>query len=154
MAIDIPAALKSLASAGSAISELSKCLKRSKGDSRALLSELKNNLTYLDMVVDDDIELRQLIDQISSDEYQRLSKNGFDFNSLKHKKISIYPSLKNTNLESWSGKSTEELIENIYDKINDLKIRYPLVADKPNYRWKIRINNIRKRIWLLLRHVR
>ena len=154
VSIDIPGALKSLASAGSAISELSRWLKRSKGDSRGLLNELKNNLTYLDMVVNDEIPIHKIIDQIKTDEYMRLSLEGFDFNSLKNKKIQNYPSLKKTSLNSWSGKNTEELIENIYDKINDLKIRYPLIAENSNYRWNIRINNIRKRIWLLLRHVK
>jgi hypothetical protein len=28
------------------------------------------------------------------------------------------------------------------------------VASNKNYRWSIRVSNIRKRIWLLLRHVR
>ena len=152
MTFDIPGALKSLASAGVAISELSHWLKRSKGDSRALLTEIKNNLTYLDMVYNDKVPLEQAIDKISITEYQRLSFDGYDFNSLKTKRISVYPSLKSTSLASWSGKSTEELIENIYDKINDLKIRHPLVSQNTNYRWSIRVNNIRKRIWLLLRH--
>ena len=87
VSIDIPGALKSLASAGSAISELSRWLKRSKGDSRGLLNELKNNLTYLDMVVNDEIPIHKIIDQIKTDEYMRLSLEGFDFNSLKNKKI-------------------------------------------------------------------
>ena len=154
MALDIPGALKSLASAGSAITELSQWLKKSKGDARSLLSELKQNLIYLDMVLNDKIPLDSIIDKIKTDEYKRLSISGYDFNSLKHKKIPTYPSLKNSALASWSGKSTEELVENIYDKINDLKTRHPLLSNKQNYRWNIRVNNIRIRIWLLLRHVR
>lgn len=53
-----------------------------------------------------------------------------------------------------SGKSTEDLIESIYDKIGQLIIRNPHVSNNRNYRWTVRVNNIRKRIWLLLRHVR
>lgn len=154
MSFNIPTALKSLASAGSAISEISKWLKRSKGDSRALLSELKNNLTYLDLIVNDKIPIGEVIDKITCEEFLRLSKEGYNFNSLKDSKIPNYPSLKNTALASWTGKDTEDLVESIYDRINDLKIRYPLVCEKENYRWQTRVNNIRKRIWLLLRHVR
>ncbi|WDE95899.1 hypothetical protein PQO03_09240 [Lentisphaera profundi] len=154
MSFNIPTALKSLASAGSAISELSKWLKKSKGDSRALLSELKNNLTYFDLIINDSLPLNEIIDKISSQEFMRLSKDGYNFNCLKDKKIPNYPSLQNTALASWAGKDTEDLVESIYDRINDLKIRYPLVCDKENYRWQIRVNNIRKRIWLLLRHIK
>ena len=68
MSFNIPTALKSLASAGSAISEISKWLKRSKGDSRALLSELKNNLTYLDLIVNDKIPIGEVIDKITCED--------------------------------------------------------------------------------------
>ncbi len=154
MNFNIPTALKSLASAGSAISEISKWLKRSKGDSRSLLSELKDNLTYFDLIINDNIPINDILDKISCEEFLRLSKEGYNFNSLKDCKIPNYPSLQKTALASWAGKDTEDLVESIYDRIKDLKIRYPLVADKENYRWNIRVNNIRKRIWLLLRHTR
>ena len=34
-----------------------------------------------------------------------------------------------------------------------LKIKFPHVAENSKYRWSIRVDNIRKRIWLLLKHV-
>lgn len=154
MEISIPGALKSLSAAGSAIRELTAWWKKSRGDSRALIGELKENLSYLDMVAEDNIELGEVIEKISVSEYKRLSKEGFNFNTLKKEKIGNHPSLKGTDLSSWSGKSTEELIEAIYDKINELKIRYLHLQKNRNYRWITRVNNIRKRIWLLLKHVR
>lgn len=154
MSLNIPTALKSLASAGAAISEISKWLKRSKGDSRGLLSELKNNLTYFDLVINDDISINDVINKISCEEFKRLSKDGYNFNNLKDSPIPNYPSLQKTALSTWAGKDTEDLVESIYDRIKDLQIRHPLVGTRKNYRWKTRVNNIRKRIWLLLRHVR
>ena len=56
-------------------------------------------------------------------------------------------------MERWGGKDTEELVVSIYDKINEIKIRFPHVGNKTKYRWGVRVNNIRKRIWLLLKHV-
>ena len=154
MNISIPSALKSLSTAGAAASAISAWWKKAKGDSRALIRELKDNLIYLDIVADDGVELGEVIDKISVAEYQRLAHEGFNFNSLKRGKIADYPSLQGSDLASWCGKETEGLIESIYDKINDLKVRYPHVRHSERYRWTVRVNNIRKRIWLLLKHVR
>ena len=128
MDITIPTALKSLSSAGSAIKELAAWRKRVKGDARSLVDELKDNMSYLDMVAQDGVELGDVIEKISVSEYKRLSKEGFSFNSLKRGKIKKHPSLEGTDLSSWAGKETEELVESIYDKINELKIRYPHVS--------------------------
>ena len=154
MDLTIPAALKSLSTAGSATKFLTAWWKKAKGDSRSLIGELKDNLTYLDIVADDGVELGDVIEKISVSEYKRLAKEGFNFNTLKKGKIAALPSLEGTDLASWAGKETEELIESIYDKINDLKIRYPYVQKNNKYRWSVRVHNIRKRIWLLLMHVR
>jgi hypothetical protein len=153
MDIATPTVLKSLASAGSAAKALTAWWKKSKGDSRALIGELKDNLIYLDIVVRDGVDLGEVIEKISTVEYKRLANVGFNFNTLKRGKIAPFPSLAGTDLASWQGKTTEALVESIYDKLNDLKLRYPHVKRSEKYRWRVRVNNIRKRIWLLLRHV-
>lgn len=94
-----------------------------------------------------------MIDKLSIDEYRRLSKEGYSFNSLKSRKITNYDSLKGTDLSSWTGKSTEQLIDSIFEKLNILKIKFPHVADNSKYRWNVRVDNIRKRIWRLLKQV-
>ena len=154
MDITIPTALKALSSGGSAMKSIAMWWSKSKGDSRALIGELKDNLSYLDMVAEDEIPLSDVVDKLAVTEYKRLSKEGFNFNKLKKSKISKYPSLKGTDLERWAGKETEELIVSIYDKINEIKIRFPHVGSNKKYRWGVRVNNIRKRVWLLLKHVR
>ena len=153
MDITIPTALKALSSGGSAMKSIASWWSKSKGDSRALIGELKDNLSYLDMVAEDDVPLSEVVDKLAIVEYRRLSKEGFNFNKLKKSKISKYPSLKGTDLERWGGKETEELIISIYDKINEIKIRFPHVGNNKKYRWGVRVNNIRKRVWLLLKHV-
>lgn len=153
MALEVPAVLQSLASAGSALSALTAWKKKAKGDSRALLGELKDNLYYLDMVAEDGVALDAVVNKLSIAEYKRLSREGYNFNALKKKKIASYESLKGTDLSSWSGKATEDLIESIFDKLNILKIKFPHVAQSNKYRWSVRVDNIRKRIWLLLKHV-
>lgn len=154
MDLSIPAALKSLATAGAASRILTAWWRKARGDSRALISEMKDNMTYLDLVADDGVALGEVIEKISVAEYKRLSREGFNFNTLKKGRIASVPSLAGTDLATWCGKETEELIDSIYDKINDLKIRFPYVGKNDKYRWNVRVNNIRKRIWLLLMHVR
>lgn len=154
MDMTIPSALKSLASAGSAIGELAAWRRKTQGDTRALVGELKDNLLYLDMVAEEGVSLGRVIDKLSVAEYRRLARAGFNFDSLKRSRIAKDPSLKGTELASWTGKRTGELVESIYDKLNELKIRYPHVGQSRGYRWNVRVNNIRKRIWLLLKHVR
>jgi hypothetical protein len=153
MAIEVPVILESLSKGGSALSALTAWRKKAKGDARALIAELKDNLSYLDMVAEDGVDLAAVVDKLSVVEYKRLSKEGYNFNALEKQKIAGHDSLKGTDLSSWSGKSTEALIESIFDKLNELTIKYPHVARNRKYRWSVRVDNIRKRIWLLLRHV-
>jgi hypothetical protein len=151
--IEVPAVLQSLSSAGSALSALTAWRKKARGDARALIGELKDNLYYLDMVAEDGVALAAVVNKLSIKEYKRLSTEGYNFNALEKKKISRYDSLKGTSLSAWSGKSTEDLIESVFEKLNLLKIKFPHVAENSTYRWSVRVDNIRKRIWLLLKHV-
>ncbi len=151
--ITIPTALTALSSGGSAAQSVTSWWKKSKGDSRALVGELKDNLSYLDMVACDGVPLGDVAEKLSVTEYKRLANEGFNFNKLKKSKIAKYPSLEGTDLEKWRGKETEELVVSIYEKINEIKIRFPHVSNSQNYRWGVRVINIRKRIWLLLKHV-
>lgn len=153
MDITIPVALKTISSGGSAMKSITSWWNKSKGDSRALIGELKDNLSYLDMVATDNVPLGDVADKLSVVEYKRLSKEGFNFNKLKKPRIVRYQSLQGTDLERWGGKETEELVISIYDKINEVIIRFPHVGNSKKYRWGVRVNNIRKRIWLLLAHV-
>ena len=153
MTIEVPAVLQSLSSAGSALSALTAWRKKARGDARALIGELKDDLYYLDMVAEDGVALAAVVNKLSIKEFKRLSTEGYNFNALEKKKISRYESLKGTSLSAWSGKSTEDLIESVFEKLNLLKIKFPHVAENSRYRWSVRVDNIRKRIWLLLKHV-
>jgi len=153
MEITIPTTLKALSTTGSAMKSMTSWWRKSKGDSRALVGELKDNLLYLDMVATDSVPLGDVVEKLSVSEYRRLSKEGFNFNRLKKSKINRYQSLVGTELERWIGKETEALVDSIYEKINEIKIRHPHVANNKKYRWAVRVNNIRKRIWLLLKHI-
>lgn len=153
MSLSIPSALESLAMAGRASKALAAWRRKSTGDSRALLDELENNLRYLDLVADDDAALSDVVGDLSVSEFDRLMAAGFNFNALKRRKIAAMPSLEGTDLASWQGRETQALVFSIYAKIKDVRVKFPHARTSPNYRWGARIQNIRKRIWLLIRHM-
>jgi hypothetical protein len=150
----IPVVLQGLSSAGAAMKEFSAWRMKARGAARALIGELQDNLHYLDMVAEDNVPLGDVIDKLSVSEYKKLAQQGFNFNSIKKRRIESHPSLVDSDLASWPGKETEALIESIYEKINEIRIKFPHLANNEKYRWSVRVNNIRKRIWLLLKHVR
>ncbi len=106
------------------------------------------------MVLDHGIEISDVLDEITDKEYKRLQSEGFSFNSIRRSKIAKRSCLKGTDIEGWGGKTTRELIDSIYEKINALKKMYPKLKGSSKFRSRVRTFNIRKRILLLLNHVR
>ncbi len=153
MSFFVPEALNIFATAGAALQALVNWRKRARGDARAIAMELEDNYTYLKMVAFDGTPLENVINDLSTAQYKRLAHEGYNFNNLKRKKIEGDPSFEGTQMANWAGKSTEELIDSIYKKIGELKITYPHNKDNPKYRWNVRVKNIIKLIWLLLKHV-
>ncbi len=122
------------------------------GDIRAIIEELKENSRFCWLVLEEDIQIEEITQKLSTTEFDRLNHAGFDFNSLKKGKIAIDSPIKKTDLSSWEGKDTQALISNIYDKIKDLKAQYPFTKNSKKIQWKKRVRNIQKRILLLLKH--
>ena len=153
MGFFVPEALSIFATAGEALQALVDWRKKSKGNARAIVMELEDNYTYLKMVAFDGVPLENVVKDLSTAEYKRLASEGHNFNNLKRQKIESDPSFEGTKMANWVGKSTEELIDSIYKKIGELKITYPHNKNNPKYRWNVRVKNIIKLIWLLLKHV-
>jgi hypothetical protein len=81
-------------------------------------------------------------------------KTNFDFNSLKKQRISGDERIEKSDLASFLGKETASLVENIYDRIKELRRIYRVDKDNPKVRWRVRIINLQKRILLLLWHLK
>lgn len=151
---NIPSILKSIATTYSGLKAFSDMRAKTRGDARALVEELKENSRLCWLILEEEVNLKKIIPQFSYSEFDRLNKSGFDFDALKRKKIRAYPQLANSDLESWAGKPTHALVENIYDKIKNLKITYKYAPQSKKHRWKARVINIQKRILLLVKHLR
>lgn len=121
-----------------------------KGDARALIEELKDNSRLCFRSINDDVELALTVPEFTTVEFDRLNKAGFNFNGLKGGRIATYSGIQETDLASWPGKTTSELVQNIYDKIKNLKSLHKFKPSHPTARR--RLVNIHKRLLLLLRH--
>lgn len=145
--------LNLLASASKAMLWFADLRKKTKGEVRALVEELKENSRLCFRVIEDGVPAEEVIPKFSTVVFDRLNESGFDFNAVKRNNIPAFDGLDKTDLASWTGKSTQALIESIYDKIKDLRSLHALSV-KAKRRPRPRIINIHKRIMLLLRHAK
>jgi hypothetical protein len=153
MSISIPSALEVFASVKNTVTAFAKWRQATVGNAWTLIDELKKNSMLFWSVINRDIPVGNIVDKLSTDEYDRLCREGFNFNSIRQRRIYPYKSLFGTDLAFLGGKETKVLIKNIYDRIKDLKEKYPYANDGKKKRWYTRVVNIQKRILLLLRHV-
>ncbi|NNF95366.1 MAG: hypothetical protein HKM94_00360 [Halobacteria archaeon] len=137
--------LKSIATAYLGLKAFSEMRAKAKGDARSLVEELKESSRLCRLIIEEDVILGK-----SFPSYPMPGS----ILMLKHKKIRKYPQLLNSDLASWTGKSTHTLVDNIYDKIKNLKTTYKYAPQSEKRRWKARVINIQKRILLLVKHLR
>ena len=145
-------ALAGLITTAKAMTSFDAFRKGRKGDVRSLIEELKENSRLCFRVVNEGIDHKTVIPKFSTSEFDRLNKAGFNFNVLKSQKIQAIPGIEKTDLASWPGKTTATLVENIYDKIKDVKSLHEFKHEGLLNRR--RVINIHKRILLLLRHAK
>ena len=145
-------ALSSLITTVKAMASFDAFRKNRKGEIRALIDELKENSRLCFRVFEDRVDHKIVIPKFSTADFDRLNRAGFNFNALQSKNIQPLPGIEKSDLASWPGKSTSMLIENIYDKIKNLKSLHEFTPESPSSRR--RLLNIHKRILLLLHHAK
>ena len=143
--------LNLLASASKAMLWFADLRKKTRGDVRALVEELKENSRLCFRVIEDGVAPEEVIPKFSTSVYDRLNESGFDFNAVRRSDIPAFVGMDKTDLATWAGKPTQALIVSIYDKIKDLRSLHALGVQAQR-RPGPRIINIHKRILLLLRH--
>lgn len=148
--IELLPALEGFISAAKAMASFDAFRKNRKGDARALIEELKANSRLCFRVISDGVSPETVIPHFVITEFDRLNKAGFNFNLLQRSRIPHFPGIEKTDLASWTDKTTEALIVNIYDKIKNVQSIHQFASGNASVRR--RIINIHKRILLLLRH--
>ena len=107
MSISVPSALSVFSWTGAAVELLAGWAKKARGDRRALLLELHDNLALLDLVADGTATLDGVVDQLSAEQFERLNREGYDFNRLQRRPIRRMRSLESTDLVYWQGNVQE-----------------------------------------------
>lgn len=145
---------KTLATAAKTLEAFKALLRGKKGDTRALLEEIKGNARLCWLVIERDTAPLKIVPELATTEYDRILRTAFRFNSIKRKKVQSFKELEESELSSFIGKETADLIENIYDKIKALKQIYRVDRNNPKIRWRRRVISLQKRILLLMKHLK
>jgi hypothetical protein len=105
------------------------------------------------MVLELGTDPMKIIPELRTTEYDGILKTNFEFNSLKRGRIQADQELLQSDLSSFVGKDTQDLIDNIYDKTKALKRAYRVDRDNPKILWRRRVLNLQKRMLLLMQHL-
>jgi len=87
MPISIPTALEVFASAAKTVTAFANFRRATIKDAWKLIEELKRNSHYFWAVIDKGIPVGEIIDKLSTAEYDRLRRNSFDFNRINPKTL-------------------------------------------------------------------
>jgi hypothetical protein len=154
MPINLPDLLKMLSSVTETIEAFRNWRRKTEGDSWRIIDELEKNSVLCWSVIEKSEPVGDIVEALSTQEYDSLKREGFDFNAINRRRIYPYKDLEGTDLAFSAGKETGVFIDNIYAHIKELKRKFPYADDQKKRRWYTRVVNIQKRILLLLRHVR
>ena len=81
-------------------------------------------------------------------------KSDFNFKDLKKTRVSGRLVLDVKSLQAYAGWQTEQLFENIYLKIHQLKSIIDIDPENTNFRLSVRLKNLHKIMILLLKHIK
>jgi len=151
---NVSTAASAINTAASAAKLFKELLKGKKGDILVLLEEIKENSRICWMVVERDTDPMKAIPAFTTNEYDRLLREGFDFNRLskKRKKIEVSEDILTPYQKFFLDKDTAELVTSIYDSIKDLKSYHRIDPQNQRINWRLRILNLQKKIMLLIFH--
>ena len=143
-----------LSSAASAAKIIQSLLKDTRGTRRAILLELRKNMDLLYLFLDDESKYKSVINRLETTAYTSASGSGFDFNSIKKGKVSKKIPGEVKQLQPYAGWSTEELFENIYLRIHQLKNIIEIAPESKKFRLNVRLKNLHKMMVLLIKHIK
>lgn len=143
-----------LSSAASAARTIQSLLKNTRGVKRALLLELQKNLNLLYLFLGDESKIATIVNKLEVRVYEEAVKTNFDFNDIKKGRLSPRITGNIKQLQPYVGWTTEQLFENIYLKIHQLKSINEIDPNNTKYRVGVRLKNLHKMMLLLIKHVK
>ena len=158
MALDtISTLFSALSTAANTAKAFKELLANKRGETRLLLEELKRNSTLSWLAVEREVESKKVIPQLSTKAYDHLLEQGYNFNNLSasnKRRIRGTARLEDSDLTSFIGKETRDLVEAIYDRIKEVQLILQVDPDNERIDWSRRIINLHKRILLLMLHLK
>ena len=143
-----------LSSAATAAKTIQSLLKNTRGVQRSLLLELQKNMSLIYLFLGDERKLITIINKLDTRVYEEASKTDFDFSDIKKGKVSQRLIGEVKQLQPYVGWNTEQLFENIYLKIHQLKTITEIDPDANKFRLSVRLKNLHKMMVLLIKHVK
>lgn len=114
-----------------------------------LVEELKLNLRLCQLYLEYNGDLDKIVPRLSRIIFDEQLSTGFNFKSLRKRKIVKRKKFADYNSASWQGKLTPKLLRNTYDKVTELVTFYP-VAHPIKINPRLRMSNIQEKLEMLL----
>jgi hypothetical protein len=151
--VNLGTVFSGLTSAAEVVKAVQSVLKRSRGTKRALLLELQRNIELAFLYTDCGAPIEKVVSRLEVASYENAVRSNFNFNTLQRDKISDKTLLDLPQYRSYTGRSTEDLFQQIYLKIYALKTIVEIDPKNRRFRKGVRLINILKMMLLLLRHL-
>ena len=121
---------------------------------RSLLLELQKNFNLIHLFLGDESKVTSVINRLDVRAYEEAVRSEFDFKSIKKGKLGsrIIGDIKQ--LQPYVGWTTEQLFENVYLKVHQLKNINEIDPGNEKYRINVRLRNLHKMMLLLIKHVK
>ena len=151
--MDISSFLSLLTNIPKVLDELDKVLKGTRGKKRGLLLELKQNIATIELFSKNQAPIDRVIENLRIEKMEDALTTGYKFNRLNNDGVTKKATGGVAFYQAYVGWTTEQLFENIYLKISELKDIVKMDTDNPNIRKNVRLLNVLKMIKLLLVHI-
>ncbi|MBN1834928.1 MAG: hypothetical protein JW820_03695 [Spirochaetales bacterium] len=142
-----------IAAAAAAVDALSGLIRRSKGRRRALLLELRGNLSLLHEFLKSDLDPKQTVKQLEMESFRSLWGSNFSFAALERRKVSKACAAGAASLERYVGWRTERVFETLYARIAHLKKLAAIGHDPARVDLRRRLQNLFLLLLLIVRHL-
>lgn len=151
--MEIASFLSLLTNIPQVLDEIDKVLKGTRGKKRGLLLEIKQNVVTIELFSKNQAPIDRVIENLRIGKMEDALTTGYKFNRLNTDRVTRKETGGVAFYQAYIGWTTEQLFENIYLKIVELKDIAKMDSDNPNIRKKVRLLNVLKMIKLLLVHI-
>lgn len=151
--MEIASFLSLLTNIPQVLDEIDKVLKGTRGKKRGLLLEIKQNVVTIELFSKNQAPIDRVIENLPIGKMEDALTTGYKLNRLNTDRVTRKETGGVAFYQAYIGWTTEQLFENIYLKIVELKDIAKMDSDNPNIRKKVRLLNVLKMIKLLLVHI-